>query len=199
MRYIEWHIKESIILDKHPIINTRNLIVKPRDRFFQLKDTSLITIWSWIPPLTLLSLRNKSNNKSKCSKNYNSPGKSKTRVCDMIVDLSIILLLKYYFVIHGIQQRKSIKKRVCKKRLCKKRVCKSLGGKKTRTLSKKLHFFQIVFCSLCIFNKNNIAKQVVVNALPAGIYLLRVNNRNNRTRCEICSKLTMMTPSAFNL
>ena len=27
----------------------------------------------------------------------------------MIVDLSIILLLKYYFVIHGIQQRKSIK------------------------------------------------------------------------------------------
>ena len=109
MRYIEWHIKESIILDKHPIINTRNLIVKPRDRFLQLKDTSLITIWSWIPPLTLLSLRNKSNNKSKCSKNYNSPGKSKTRVCDKIVDLSIILLLKYYFVIHGIQQRKSIK------------------------------------------------------------------------------------------
>ena len=26
---------------------------------------------------------------------------------------------------------------------------------------------------------------------PAGIYLLKVNNRNTRTRCEICSKLTL--------
>ena len=25
----------------------------------------------------------------------------------------------------------------------------------------------------------------------AGIYLLKVNNRNTRTRCEICSKLTV--------
>ena len=39
----------------------------------------------------------------------NSHDKSKTRGCDKIVDLSIILLLKYYFVIHDIQQRKSIK------------------------------------------------------------------------------------------
>ena len=29
---------------------------------------------------------------------------------------------------------------------------------------------------------------------PAGIYLLKVNNRNNRTRCEICLKLTIKTP-----
>ena len=28
----------------------------------------------------------------------------------------------------------------------------------------------------------------------AGIYLLKVGNRNTRTRCEICSKLTIMTP-----
>ena len=28
---------------------------------------------------------------------------------------------------------------------------------------------------------------------PAGIYLLKVNNRNTRTRCEICSKLTIKT------
>ena len=26
---------------------------------------------------------------------------------------------------------------------------------------------------------------------PAGIYLLKVNNRNTRTRCGICSKLTI--------
>ena len=30
--------------------------------------------------------------------------------------------------------------------------------------------------------------------LPASIYVLKVNNRNTRTRCEICSKLTIKTP-----
>ena len=29
--------------------------------------------------------------------------------------------------------------------------------------------------------------------LPAGIYLLKVNNRDTRARCEICSKLTIKT------
>ena len=29
---------------------------------------------------------------------------------------------------------------------------------------------------------------------PAGIYLFKVNNRNTRTRCEICSRLTIKTP-----
>ena len=29
---------------------------------------------------------------------------------------------------------------------------------------------------------------------PADIYLLKVNNKNTRTRCKICSKLTIMTP-----
>ena len=29
---------------------------------------------------------------------------------------------------------------------------------------------------------------------PAGIYLFKVNNRNTRTRCEICSKLTIKIP-----
>ena len=29
---------------------------------------------------------------------------------------------------------------------------------------------------------------------PAGIYMLQVNNRNTRTRCEICSKLTIKIP-----
>ena len=27
------------------------------------------------------------------------------------------------------------------------------------------------------------------NTIPAGNYMLKVNNRNTRTRCEICSKL----------
>ena len=29
---------------------------------------------------------------------------------------------------------------------------------------------------------------------PAGSYMLKVNNRKTRTRCEICSKLTIKTP-----
>ena len=34
----------------------------------------------------------------------------------------------------------------------------------------------------------------LIKDFPAGIYLLKVNNRNIRTRCEICSKLTIKTP-----
>ena len=36
-------------------------------------------------------------------------------------------------------------------------------------------------------------------ANPAGIYLLKVNNRNTRTKCEICSKLTMKIPGIFTI
>ena len=48
---------------------------------------------------------------------------------------------------------------------------------------------------------NNTLRYINVNEInqnlgyrPAGIYLLKVNNRNTRTRCEICSKLTIKTP-----
>ena len=37
-------------------------------------------------------------------------------------------------------------------------------------------------------------KLCLVNRLPTGIYLLKVNNRNTRIRCEICSKLTIKIP-----
>ena len=33
---------------------------------------------------------------------------------------------------------------------------------------------------------------------PAGIYLLKVNYKNTRIRCEICSKLTIKTPVIVN-
>ena len=36
--------------------------------------------------------------------------------------------------------------------------------------------------------------EVLHRNFPAGIFLLKVNNRNTRTRCEICSKLTIKTP-----
>ena len=35
---------------------------------------------------------------------------------------------------------------------------------------------------------------VIVSYLPACIYLLKDNNGNTRTRCELCSKLTIKTP-----
>ena len=34
----------------------------------------------------------------------------------------------------------------------------------------------------------------VIFIFPAGNYMFKVNNRNTRTRCEICSKLTIKTP-----
>ena len=32
---------------------------------------------------------------------------------------------------------------------------------------------------------------------PASIYLFKVSNRNTRTMCEICSKLTIKTPEEY--
>ena len=34
---------------------------------------------------------------------------------------------------------------------------------------------------------------VLFKVNPVGIYLFKVNNRNTRTRCEICSRLTIKT------
>ena len=34
----------------------------------------------------------------------------------------------------------------------------------------------------------------MVKATPASNYMFKVNNRNTRTRCEICSELTVKTP-----
>ena len=40
----------------------------------------------------------------------------------------------------------------------------------------------------------NVAIYVPRRNSPAGIYLVKVNKRNTRTRCEICSKVTKKTP-----
>ena len=56
--------------------------------------------------------------------------------------------------------------------------------------NKCVHINEVVLMSflltLNIFHK--------LFCFPAAIYLLTVNNRNPRTRCEICSKLTIKTP-----
>ena len=35
---------------------------------------------------------------------------------------------------------------------------------------------------------------LAISQYPAGNYMFKVNNRNTRTRCEICSKLTIKIP-----
>ena len=48
---------------------------------------------------------------------------------------------------------------------------------------KLIHYlFEYSKCKSCHFQKHT---------YPAGNYRLKVNNRNTRTRCEICSKLTI--------
>ena len=46
-------------------------------------------------------------------------------------------------------------------------------------------------------------RQILIFALgkfnPAGIYLLKINNGNSRTRCEICSEFTIKTPEQRQL
>ena len=41
-------------------------------------------------------------------------------------------------------------------------------------------------------NRDFFILKMILN--PAGNYMFKVNNRNTRTRCEICSKLTIKTP-----
>ena len=59
-----------------------------------------------------------------------------------------------------------------------------------------LHVIMIFFF---IFS-NEIETQIDKSELPSlakfpvGIYLLKVNNRNTRTRCETCLKLTIKIP-----
>ena len=40
----------------------------------------------------------------------------------------------------------------------------------------------------------NLQKTREIKQAPAGNYMFKVNSRNTRTRCEICSKLTGNTP-----
>ena len=49
------------------------------------------------------------------------------------------------------------------------------------------------FVALCSSDDRKKIKEKphVITRNPAGIYLLKVNNTNTKTRCEICSKLTI--------
>ena len=72
--------------------------------------------------------------------------------------------------------------------------------KSTKTLRKSIKIRNKIYKQHC--KEKDQAKKELLHkqfkiyrySFPAGIYLLKVNNRNTRTRCEICSKLTINTP-----
>ena len=51
----------------------------------------------------------------------------------------------------------------------------------------------ITYTSIFLIQKSLIINSQTYN-IPAAIYLLKVNNRNIRASCEICSKLPIKTP-----
>ena len=46
--------------------------------------------------------------------------------------------------------------------------------------------------NLNLFLLYHLLLQQIRRRIPVGIYMFKVNNRNTRTRCEICSKLTYL-------
>ena len=55
------------------------------------------------------------------------------------------------------------------------------------------------WANVCLSTLGIFTKQWVNNKIPACIYMFKVNNRNTRTRCEICSKVTIKTPEQRQL
>ena len=54
--------------------------------------------------------------------------------------------------------------------------------------------FNKLSCNLKLFENKFLSEaSIKLNDFPADICLLKVKNRNTRTRCEICSKLTIKT------
>ena len=81
-----------------------------------------------------------------------------------------------------------------------------------------LHIFHFALCSFCtlfmyctiscstftycnvsvaFFPRCTLTTLHFLHVVPVGIYMSKVNNRNTRARCEICSKLTIKTPDVF--
>ena len=62
----------------------------------------------------------------------------------------------------------------------------------------QFYFAQAPLLKFLFQNENIKIISKIVNLkkihFPAGMYLLKVNNKNTRTRCEICSKLTIKIP-----
>ena len=79
-------------------------------------------------------------------------------------------------------------------------------------LSNMAWFFNLAFCFLILllscsasFRKSvlrsiyGFKNGYCLNSNPVDIYLLKFNNRNTRTRCEICSKSLLLTLNIFHI
>ena len=76
-----------------------------------------------------------------------------------------------------------------------------MTGKK-ENIRKSLQYFE-VFLLICkkwfcyvhfaISRKKKVILQLNSNCIPDDNYMFKVNNKNTKTRCEICSKLTIKT------
>ena len=51
-------------------------------------------------------------------------------------------------------------------------------------------------CGIQLWNYVELCREA---NFPAGNYIFKVNNRNTRPRCEICSKVTIKTPEQHKL
>ena len=63
-----------------------------------------------------------------------------------------------------------------------------------------LYLFNKLFCNIAISlieNHTELA-YLLTEHVPANIFLVKVNNKNTRQRCEICSKLKLKTPEPFS-
>ena len=64
------------------------------------------------------------------------------------------------------------------------------GGTLKKLLSVVFNHLGLVSVSIWLKFITKIKNQWTERLYPVGIYLLKANHRNSRTRCEICSKLT---------
>ena len=68
----------------------------------------------------------------------------------------------------------------------------SLEWKYSNTPKHRSHIiYELLYANI---NANNTKQKQKNSYSPAGNCMFKVNNRNTRARCEICSKLTIKTP-----
>ena len=85
--------------------------------------------------------------------------------------------------------------------------CDSSNGLSLRSGNTSMNFWYLLIKLMVAFHPfhkmlymwHSIYGQKRLVYAPAGIYLLKVNNGNIRTICEICSKLTIKTPEQRQL
>ena len=64
----------------------------------------------------------------------------------------------------------------------------------SKTFERTVHQQMSIFVGMILSSNWGLKSFQHWGHYTVGIYLLKVNNRNNKRRCEICSKLTIKTP-----